>query len=180
MTVDGGLSLDIDLSELEDVIGDLDVYPSWLGREMTMAMDLALHHLVGHVAKRTPVFSGTLRRGWGQSNISPWPNLVGLVSNPVKDYPIVIERGRKFPGKPPPSDALKLWVQRVLGVSAEESDSVAFLVARSIGKHGFSRKGKVGPTGAKMAEEGLEAATPNILRLFDRAIDKSIKRFNAA
>jgi hypothetical protein len=178
MTV-GGLSLDVDVSGLEDLRADVDAFPQGLARDMGIAMDLSLHHLVGQVRKRTPVNVATLRNSIGQSTVSEFPNLVGRVGSPLP-YSIVIEEGRKFgPGaKFPPIDAIKAWAVRKLGISPDEADSAAFLIARSIKEKGFSEKGEVGPTGARMFEEGLEAATPNINRLFEAAVARSVRRFN--
>jgi hypothetical protein len=166
-----GLVLDVSVSGLADTAADLEAYPQWLGREMTIAMDLGLHHLVGHVASRTPVNNATLRNSIQQSNVSPWPNLVGRVHTP-QPYGIVIERGRKFPGKFPPLDAIKLWAQRRLQLSPEEAEGAAFVIARSIARKGIE--------GRHMFKEGLEAAEPEINKLFDEAVARSVARFNAS
>jgi hypothetical protein len=174
-----GLSLGIDLSGLVDTTADLEAYPQWLGREMTIAMDLGLHHLVGHVASRTPVNEAKLRNSIQQSNVSPWPNLVGRVNTP-QPYGIVIERGRAPDSNMPPVDAIAQWAVRKLQLSPEEAEGAAWAIAKSIAKHGFSDKGDTGREGAKMFEEGLEAAEPQINQLFNEAVARSVARFNAS
>jgi hypothetical protein len=51
-------------------------------------------------------------------------------------YAPIVEVGRR-PGRRPPATALRLWVQRKLGVSAEAAPQVAFLIARKIGSEGY-------------------------------------------
>jgi hypothetical protein len=57
-----------------------------------------------------------------------------VVGTPLH-YAAVVEQGRR-PGRRPPVSALLLWVRRRLGVSAERAPSVAFLIARKIGRVG--------------------------------------------
>jgi hypothetical protein len=59
----------------------------------------------------------------------------GVVATSVFYLPIV-ERGRR-PGRRPPVQALVLWVVRKLGITDEKrARSVAFLIARKIGRRG--------------------------------------------
>lgn len=52
---------------------------------------------------------------------------------PYAEYAL---RGRR-PGKMPPPEALKSWVEKVLGISGDQAvRAVAFLVARKIGRRG--------------------------------------------
>lgn len=66
-------------------------------------------------------------------------------------YAPIQEVGRR-PGRRPPAGALLLWVQRKLSVSADDAPSVAFLVARQIGR--------AGTTGYFMFEQAFEKASP--------------------
>ena len=63
-------------------------------------------------------------------------------------------RGGRRPGRRPPIEALIPWVQKKLGVPASRVRSVAFLIARKIGKKGI----KPNP----YHERALEQATPQI------------------
>lgn len=65
-------------------------------------------------------------------------------------YAPIQEEGRK-PGKRPPADALLLWVQRKLG-APDNAESVAFLIARKIGREGTK--------GYRMFEQAFEKAVP--------------------
>ena len=63
-------------------------------------------------------------------------------------------RGGRRPGRRPPIDALVPWVSKVLGVPAARVRSVAFLVARKIGKKGIAPN--------PYHERALAEATPQI------------------
>ena len=168
MTVDG-LILDLDISGLQDATADLEAYPQWLGKELTVAMESGLQLLEGQVAERTPVNFGTLRGSISHQIMSPFPNLIGRVGSPLP-YAIVMEEGRKPGARMPPVDAIKLWVVRKLQVPPDEAESVAWAVAKSIAKKGIE--------GKHMFKEGLEASEPHIKRLFDSAIGRATQRFN--
>lgn len=100
-----------------------------------------------NIVKRTPVgHFGALRGGY-QTELRR-PNTrhpVGVIANPII-YHDAAEEGRKA-GRPPPTAALIPWVGSKLGVPpGPQRRSVAFLVARKIGKKGTE--------GAHMVEEG--------------------------
>ncbi len=59
---------------------------------------------------------------------------VGPVGAPSL-YAEVVELGRR-PGKQPPIAPIAYWVRRVIKPPEEQVDSIAFLVARAIGRHG--------------------------------------------
>lgn len=68
------------------------------------------------------------------------------------DVPIKVasvEHGRR-PGAMPPITPIELWVNRKIGISGPEGRSVAFLIARAIGRRGTK--------GAQMFERGAESA----------------------
>ena len=165
------LSLDIDVSGLNDVVADVDAFPQDVGRELTIAMESSLQLLEGQVKTRTPVNVGKLRDSIGHSIISQFPNLIGQVGTPLV-YGIVMEEGRKPGARMPPVDAIKLWVVRKLGIPADEAEGVAWAVAKSIAKKGIE--------GKHMFKEGLEVSEPHINTLFDNAIARSVARFNAS
>lgn len=79
---------------------------------------------------------GTYRRAWKSE-------LVGQTAVRVYNvapYAAVIEHGRRAGKTPPPARALIPWVSRKLGIRGDEAKSVAFAVARSIGKKGIKGK----------------------------------------
>lgn len=173
------LTLDIDLTGVEETVANIDEFPADLGRELTLAMTKSLELLHGQVKDRTPVFQAHLSGSINRQIISPFPNLVGSVGAPASPYLLAIEYGRK-PGKMPPVENIKFWVhrQKYFPVSPEDEESVAWAIAKNIAKRGFSPKGNVGPTGAKMFQEGLEASEPHIKTLFAGAVERATARAN--
>lgn len=80
-----------------------------------------------------PVNLGTLR---SQIHIKPvLGDDFSLWVEAEAAYSYFVEMGRG-PGKPPPVDAIKKWARRKFGITGKELDSVAFLIARKIGKVG--------------------------------------------
>ncbi len=70
-------------------------------------------------------------------------------------YGLVVREGRR-PGIMPPVSALVPWVMAVLGVSQESARSVAFLVARKIGKRG-TKPNPYHRKALRMARGGIQA-----------------------
>lgn len=129
-----------------------------LGR---LYFDLALQQIAGHISDAAPVgvsghlaqsFAGSTDGGievFGQS----FEQLRGRVFSSLP-YAIVIDQGRRPGARMPPPEALKLWVEKVLGIDPSESRQVAFLVARSIAKKGIEARHFV-EQGLKQAEGDL-------------------------
>ena len=76
--------------------------------------------------------------------------------------PVVIELGRKAPGKMPPPGALIRWVELKLRIRGKRARGVAFVIARNIAKRGFSPRGDVGPRGTRAYEKGFKKSIPQI------------------
>jgi len=172
-----GLILDIDLSGIDETAANLDGLPADLEMALTIAMNKSLSLLQAEVSARTPIgVSGDLRKGINYQFISPFPELVGSVGSPTP-YAPPIEHGRK-PGRMPPVDAIKFWVIRKLQIPEEKAEGVAWAIAKSIAKRGFSPEGDVGPKGAKMFEEGLKASEQYIIQLFDSAVGRATAKAN--
>lgn len=83
-------------------------------------------------------------------------------------YGDVIELGRK-PGKAPPVKFLLSWVEVKLGLKGRQAVSAAYAISRSISKRGFSKRGNVGPKGARMFEKALDRNEAKIIKIFKRA-----------
>jgi len=79
-----------------------------------------------------------------------------------------LEHGRR-PGKMPPRGPIELWVARKLGIGGPEGRSVAFLIARSIGRRGtkgahmFSKGADVARASAAKRMPALRAAIGRVL-----------------
>lgn len=108
-----------------------------------------------NIIKRTPVgFSRAARGGWGSEIRGRGTSRVtGIITNPVLHIP-PLEEGRA-PGRRPPIEALIPWVGSKLGIPPGPARrSVAFLIARKIGRSGTE--------GAHMIEEGWDATRDEI------------------
>jgi len=120
------------VKELEAKLGRL--HPLFVA-EIRSMMTITLDLMEQLVIKYTPVSTGALRGSIASfMEGSPETTLLGHVTHGVP-YGDVVEVGRR-PGRMPPASALELWVVRKLGLSGEEATSVAWLIARSIGKKG--------------------------------------------
>ena len=61
----------------------------------------------------------------------------GVLIYNTMPYAPVIEFGRRAGARQPPSEPLARWAQRKLGLPYEEAQSVGFLIARRIKRHGL-------------------------------------------
>lgn len=127
------------------------------------------------VLRRTPVDTGTLRGSIGVRFRGRGATQTAIVGTAVH-YAEAVEEGRK-PGRMPPVAAIAPWVARNLRASyvqrrtgktrrrklrsGLETRSVAYLVARAIGRRGTK--------GARMFQEGVKAAEPGIIRIVRKA-----------
>jgi hypothetical protein len=127
---------------------------------------LALQTIAGHVSDEAPVgvsgnlaqsFAGTPGAAMGGTEItgSSIETLQGRVFSSLP-YAIVMDQGRTPGARMPPPAVLETWVRRVLAVGGTDKEvrSVAFLVARSIGKKGIKA--------THFVDHGLEKARPTL------------------
>jgi hypothetical protein len=173
----GGTTLDV--SELVSFLQVAAKVPAESMGDAVLAVDEAVKTWKRQASARTPVgVSGDLARTFSTNVVKGQRAIKGELTNPMI-YALPIEKGRRSRKMPPP-DHLELWVRRVLGLSDDkEVRSVAFLVARAIGKRGgFHPDFRVGPKGARMVEKGLSAAEPTIQRLFDGVADGAIEKWS--
>lgn len=166
------LILNIDASEVYKAAQDLNQLEAILAEELNVAMESSLQLLEGQVVARTPVDTGALRDSINHGIDAPFPNLLGYVGSPRDPYARVIEYGRTPGSRPPPVDAIRLWVERKLNVPEEEVLGVAWLIAQHIGLYGFTTI----PEGARMFEESTETSAPFINQIFRNAVQKTANR----
>lgn len=129
---------------------------------------IALSEIVGG----TPVGATNVLRG-GYNTEGPRRSRAkgrwrGAVINPAL-YHDIREEGRKA-GRAPPSVALEDWVGTKLGVPLDQRPSVAFLVARKIGREGYE--------GAHMVSKGVARTRRRIrpeLRRLNRTVSRSLR-----
>jgi hypothetical protein len=92
----------------------------------------SIPHLVAAGDATGRVNTGNFRRNWRSRAID-----VGAEIFNNAPYAGVIEYGRRKGARQPPSEPIARWVQRKLGKSREESQSIAFLIARKIARDGI-------------------------------------------
>ena len=132
------------------------------------AMKSSLITLKSNIKRETPVGVSSRLRGSIDSEMTVTPiSIIGKVGSTLNEaYPSVINNGRTSGWFPPPA-ALERWVQRKLGVSAQQAPGVAYLVARKISRSGIK--------GQHFMEKGYEASKYKIDMYFDRAQDRVVK-----
>jgi hypothetical protein len=81
---------------------------------------------------------------------------------PGVNYARSVEEGSR-PGKMPNPDALRPWVERVLGVRGHEAKNKAFLVARSIARHGTRAQPFMAPTAIKMESRVMQLVREGVV-----------------
>lgn len=137
--------------------------------ELAAAMNASTQLLRGAIIPKTPVFQSHLRQATQASVSGSGRSIEGRVFNPMS-YGIPVELGRTPGKKQPPSSALELWVRRKLNVPENKVKSVAFLVARKIGKQGTKA--------VKMFERSFNESKGAINHLFDRAAARIVERLS--
>lgn len=138
---------------------------------MAQTIRLALHEIAGRVSDQAGAFSdtGNLAQSFGAepATATGGMELTGARTDQVLGrvfsalpYAVVMEMGRR-PGQPISRvgiDAIGLWAQRKLGMSAEEADHAKWAIAKNIIGHGIE--------GKRFAEEGLQQANPRVSAMF--------------
>jgi hypothetical protein len=149
------IGYELEIPHLDDKIANL---------HLVKAMQKSVIKVESEIKPLTPVgVSGNMRASIGsQVSSNGLGAVVGKVSSSLKDYPAVMEFGRK-PGRMPPVEALERWVQVKMRVPASELREVAFVVARSIARKGIK--------GRKFFERGFKASQSSILHYFAQALD---------
>jgi hypothetical protein len=143
--------------ELLKRIDQLEQGSGPFGQMLTNTMQAALDLLEQEIVTRMPVNTGLLRGSVATAIHGRSPYIEGTVGTSLS-YGLPVEYGRR-PGKMPPVDAIEAWVTRKGFAPEGQEHKVAFLIARAIGRRGTQ--------GAFMFRDGLVAAEPRILQLFD-------------
>lgn len=175
----GGLGI-AGLSKRQDygIQINLPAIPLWvpaqakaeLNNLVLASMRLALQDAAGRISDEAPVSEGILAQSFGADpatatggiellGIDAQAGITGRVFSSLP-YAIVMDQGRR-PGSPISRagiDAIGLWAQRKLGLSADEADGAKWAIASNIVAHGFE--------GTGYFEKGVNSAKPNIERMF--------------
>lgn len=168
----GTLEIDIDFEDIERQAKRFGAAPEIMAEEMMLTMRQSLDLVEQVVVTGTPVNFGLLRGSVGTDIFGEPPDFFGQISTPLT-YGRYVEFGRN-PGRMPPVSAIKLWVVRKGIATGKEADSVAFLIARSIGRHGTYRHKR--PRGARMFEEAFRQTEQPVLDLWNLMVDRVADR----
>ncbi len=160
-------SIKIDKAEWEAFAQKLGSASEPLNRHMKNAMDGSLDYLLALITAETPVNTGALRQSFAKNITGQAMDMIGEVATPLI-YGWPVEAGRAA-GRMPPIDAIEYWVIRKGIASADEAHSVAFLIARAIGRHGTK--------GAHMVERAFNDAvnTNTMWQIWDYELDKFLE-----
>lgn len=139
----------VDASELQKIDELLRKLGASITDEIYDSVQVSLNTFRQSVVARTPVDRGTLR----ESITTQVSGLSGKVVTPLV-YGVYVENGRK-PGRMPPLEVIEQRVIRKLGVTPPKSRSVAYLIARAIGKKGTRA--------ARMFRRGFSAAEKSVV-----------------
>ena len=181
-----GLQQDIDISHLEELLKGIEASPRMMNEEIHLAMRLALEltqkQVTGHMGidnYSSGINTGALRSSIHNMVIRRGNTMTGKIGT-SRVYGLPVERGRAA-GRWPPREAIKYWVVRKMGLPADDpqTDSIAFLIQRAIGKgtsRGIHGQGK----GVRMFERGFDASIDPVKKLFGAVPGKVIRRIQNA
>lgn len=83
-----------------------------------------------------------------------------------KNYGVFVERGR-LPGKWPPRQVMRLWIQRKLGVDPDQGN-VEFLIRRAIGRKGVAPRPFLEPAAITVSKKIPDIVNREIVRSIQR------------
>lgn len=158
--------MSVDTGQVTAFATKLGTFEGVLGSEARRTMQQSVDVVESQVAAYTPVNQGALRAGTTTDILGRGVNIQGVISNPLV-YALPVENGRK-PGRMPPVDAIQLWVIRKGIAGRDDSRSVAFLIARAIGRRGTK--------GAFMFKKGYQAALPTVKQLWSDFPGRVVRR----
>jgi hypothetical protein len=162
------VGINIDLDEGVAWVEVAQQMPEMTEREAIVAMRLAVDRVDRAVVPRTPVNTGQLKGAWTKGRVIRGRGVIkGEVLN-VKEYALVMEKGRRAGARQPPTDAIQFWVTRKLGIRGKAAEQLAFVIARSIGRKGIK--------GRHMLEKSMETAEPSIRRIFAKVPETVFNR----
>jgi len=140
-------------------------------------MRLALHYAAGEISGAAPVDSGQLAQSFtadpatqtGGIDLAGVDVVAGVTGRVFSSLPyaIVMDQGRR-PGSPISRagiDAIGLWAQRKLGMSADQADRAKWAIASVIVQRGIE--------GRQFVHEGIQQSRPTIEGMF-QALAESV------
>lgn len=169
--------VELDLTELRELIDDLE--EAGRAEDVRWGLKAAAQHVEGAVRRATPHgASGNAMAGWRNHVVwRPGQRYADVVN--VRPYVSVLEAPREhgpwraFPPWRQENAAIGLWVRRKLGLSGAEARRAAFLIARKIRWHGFTRRheGFVARAAKQALPQALKVLETAFLKLLGRIGD---------
>lgn len=167
-------SITLDTRKARQYAAFLQTAPAIARQEMKTSMTEALLLLEREIKDDTPV--GVGGGGGLRGSIThdlrgvTLDDLQGRVFSPLK-YALPVEHGTKphWVGREG-MKSLQDWVERKLGVSPDESESVAYLVARKIARKGTK--------GAHMFENNLSEHARQVVGILGAAVERIIAQLS--
>ena len=164
------MNIRLDASEISQLADAWRRAPDIVADEFEAALLLSTGMLHSEIVDNTPVgASGGSGAGLSGSINYDVNRSVGEVTGVVgtaNPYAVPVEMGTRphFP----PLAPIREWVEARLGVSADEVDSVAFLIARKISREGTQ--------GQFMFRNAFQRLTPNIEATMRSALGRVVQR----
>jgi hypothetical protein len=136
-----------------------------------MSMRLAAQTAAGRISDEAPVSEGILAQSFGADPATATGGIevlgadvnAGITGRVFSSLPyaIVMDQGRRkgAPISRAGIDAIGLWAQRKLGLSADAAGKAKWAIASSIIAHGIE--------GTEYFDRGVKSAEPTIQRMFD-------------
>lgn len=159
--------IELDYSDLEEVIAKFPEIERIISRRMRNQMDVMLAYLLAKAVDITHskelVDSGAYVGSLATEVRGAALDLRGTLASSVA-HGYYVERGRK-PGKFPYLPAIELWARRNLTYNNErELRAAVYLVGRAIADHGTIKR--FGYKGGEVMKDTLEEGKPKVLNMW--------------
>lgn len=161
--------LTLDFSQVQKFAQALESFPEMVGRHNLATMNKVTSIVQDRLVVNTPVFLGNLRGSYYTQVTGSPLMLSGKVASDLV-YGQVVDQGRPAGATPPPVDAIEFWVRRKLGVSGDEARSVAYLIARAIGRRGIKA--------VRMVDKAVKQAEPIKVKLYMDMLNQIVIEFD--
>jgi hypothetical protein len=163
-----GGAANLDMSEVTSFLKVAATIPESSQNDAVRAVAKAMAVWERQTVARTPVNTGSLRSGFSYKVNRGRKAIKGELIN-SKNYAIVVEKSRRKNKTPPPWKPIALWLLRKGYVTdRKQLKGAAIATAINIGKRGIPAK--------NMVSEGLDAAEPTIMKLFEGVAGDALKR----
>ena len=156
----GDIKVSVKLHGADKLTKAFRTSPKWLGQEIERGLENSALSVQREAQILAPVDTGRLRGSITyELDKAPIPKFAKV--GPTVEYGAFVEFGRRPNSAMPPVSALIPWLKRQ-GVS-QNTESVAFLVARSIAKRGIKPKPYM-RDGYKEAKRGIDKIWGKVAR----------------